>query len=63
YGKEKETVYVTLPLRDRNGDCVAAVRIVMKKLPGQTEENAFFRAIPIVKKMQERVSAVDSIME
>lgn len=63
YGKEKETVAVTLPLRDRNGDCVAAVRVVMKRLPGQTEENAVIRATPIVKKMQERVSAVDSIME
>jgi len=63
YGKEKETVSVTLPLRDRNGDCVAAVRVVMKRLPGQTEENAVIRAMPIVKKMQERVSAVDNIME
>ncbi len=63
YGKEKETVSVILPLRDRNGDCVAAVRLIMKSLPGQTEENALIRATPIVKKMQERVSAVDSIME
>ena len=63
YGTERETVTVTLPLRDRNGDCVAAVRVVLKRLPGQTEENAVIRAVPIVKKMQERVSAVDSLME
>ncbi len=63
YSKDKEMVFVTLPLRDRNGDCVAAVRVVLKRLPGQTEENAVIRALPIVKKMQERVSAVDSLLE
>jgi hypothetical protein len=63
YGKEKETVFVTLPLRDRNGDCVAAVRVVLKRVAGQTEENARYRALPVVKKMQERVSAVDSILQ
>ena len=63
YGKEKDKVSVTMPLRDRNGDCVAAVQVVIKRLPGQSEENALVRAMPVVKKMQERVSAVDSLIE
>jgi hypothetical protein len=55
YGKEKEKVAVTLPLRDRNGDSVAAVRVIMKSFPGQTEQNALARATPIVREMESRV--------
>ena len=61
--KEKEVVSVTMPLRDRNGDIVAAVRLTMKSFPGQTEENAVVRAMPIVKEMQQRASSVNSLME
>jgi hypothetical protein len=61
FRKEKEIVYVTMPLRDRNGDAVAAVHFVMKSFRGQTEENALVRAMPILKSMQLRASAVDSI--
>jgi hypothetical protein len=61
FRKEKEIVYVTMPLRDRNGDAVAAVRFVMKSFRGQTEESALVRAMPILKSMQLRASAVDSI--
>ena len=63
YRKEKEVTWVTSPLRDRNGDIVAAVRVVMKSFPGQTEENAVVRALSIVKEMQLRASSVNSIME
>jgi len=52
-----------MPLRDRNGDIVAAVRVTMKSFPGQTEENAVVRAMPIVKEMQQRASSVNSLME
>jgi hypothetical protein len=61
FRKEKEVVYVTMPLRDRNGDVVASVRFVMKGFPGETEENALVRATPMLKKLQERASAVDSL--
>jgi len=63
YRKEKEVTWVTTPLRDRNGDIVAAVRVVMKSFPGQTEENAVVRALAIVKEMQLRASSVNSLME
>ncbi len=63
YRKEKDVTWVTMPLRDRNGDIVAAVRVVMKSFPGQTEENAVVRAMPIVKEMQVRASSVNSLME
>src|ERR1051326_2499769 len=47
YGKENDIVSVIMPLRDRNGDAIAAVRIVTKFFRGQTEQNAIVRATPI----------------
>ncbi|HEX4644230.1 MAG TPA: hypothetical protein VH598_01335, partial [Verrucomicrobiae bacterium] len=63
YGKENQTALVTLPLHDRNGEAVAAVKVVMKTFSGQTEENAITRAMPIVKEMQARVPAVKNLLE
>lgn len=55
FGKEKKTVTVVMPVRDRNGDPVAAARVVMEKFPGQTENSAIVRARPIIKLMEEQV--------
>jgi hypothetical protein len=60
YGKSGQKVFVTMPLHDRNGDPIAAVRLVMESFPGQTEANALGRATPIIKEMEARVrSATD----
>lgn len=63
YGKEKDIVSVIMPLRDRNGDAIAAVRVVMKSFPGQTEANAIVRAVPIVQKIQAKVQSLDDLAE
>ena len=63
YGKEKEFVSVVLPLRDRNGDPVAAVRVIMKTFAGQTEQNAFARARPIVQDLQSRFSSLQDLVQ
>jgi hypothetical protein len=63
YSKNQEKVVVTMPLSDRNGDPVAAVRVLLKPLPGQTEENARVRALPIIKTMQQRMMAVRSLTD
>lgn len=63
FGKEKDVVSVIMPLRDRNGDAMAAVRVVMKSFPGQTEENAILRAVPIVKQIQQRAQALDDLLD
>jgi len=63
YAKGKESVSVTLPLRDRNGDPVAAVCVVMKSFPGQTEQNAIVRAMPIVTQMQARVQNANDLTQ
>ena len=55
YGREDGQAIVNLPLHDRNGEAVAAVRIRLKAIPGQTEQNAVARAKPIVKAMEKRV--------
>ena len=61
YGKSKETVSVVQPLRDRNGEPIAAVRVTMTSFLGQTEQSALQRALPIVKSMQARVSSMDEL--
>lgn len=61
YAKEKGITTVTMPVRDHNGDSVAAVRIVMKSFPGQTEQNAVARATPIIKEIQARVQTGEDL--
>lgn len=63
FGKEKDVISVIMPLRDRNGDAMAAVRVTMKSFPGQTEENAILRAVPIVKEIQARAQALDDLLD
>ena len=63
YGKEKDSVSVVMPLRDRNGDPVAAVRVIMKTFAGQTEQNAYARALPVVREMQGRVGSLQDLVQ
>jgi len=63
YAKGKTSVTVIMPLRDRNGDGIAAVRVIMKSFPGQTEQNALARAVPIVKEMQGRIRSLQDLVE
>lgn len=55
YAKNKKVVTITVPVRNRNGDPIAAIRISMKAFLGQTQANAFARAIPVVEYLQQRV--------
>lgn len=63
YGKEKGVALVTLPLRDKNGDTIAAVRVAMKSFAGQTEQNAVARATPIIKQMELRVPTIRDLVD
>jgi hypothetical protein len=63
HARGKDTVAVTLPLRDHNGDPVAAVRVTMKSFPGQTEQNALVRAQPVVREMQKRIRTAEDLVE
>jgi hypothetical protein len=61
YGKTKKQAEVLFPLRDRNGDPVAAVRVVLERFPGQTEANAIARAKPIANYVQQRIRNADDL--
>ena len=63
YGKDRESVSVVMPLRDRNGEPIAAARVVMETFTGQTEQNALARARPIVKEMQTRVQSLGAFTQ
>ena len=63
YGKDKEAVSVVMPLRDRNGESMAAVRLRMESFMGQTEQNALARARPIVKEIQARVLTLEDLIQ
>ncbi|MBU6409797.1 MAG: hypothetical protein KGR98_05360 [Verrucomicrobia bacterium] len=56
FGRGKGTVAVDLPLNNRNGDPIAAVRVRMKSHAlGQTEDMVVARARVVVARMQQRV--------
>ena len=61
YGRGKDTVSVVQPLRDRNGEAIAAVRLVLKSYPGQTEQAVLQRALPLVKEMQARIQSLEDL--
>ncbi len=65
FGRDKKagTVTVTAPLRDRNGDAVAAVVFVMKAFPGEIEDTALVKSQTMIKKMEPRVTSLDDLLQ
>ena len=65
FGKDKKagTVSLTVPLRDRNGEAIAAAMFVMKSFPGETEDTAAIKTQTMVKKMQPRVTSLDDLLQ
>jgi Fe-S cluster assembly iron-binding protein IscA len=52
FGRERGAVLVTLPLHDRNGEYIAAVRVKLHSFLGETQNTAVTRAMMIAKLMQ-----------
>jgi hypothetical protein len=65
YGKDKQagTVTITAPLRDRNGEVIAAVAVVMKSFPGETQDTAALKAQTVIKGMQPRVTSLEDLLQ
>jgi hypothetical protein len=63
YGKEKGVDILILPLHDRNGDPIAAVRLRLKSFLGETEQNAVTRATILVKQMQAEVTSAAALLQ
>ena len=63
FGKGKDAAVVTMPLHDRNGETVGAVRVEMTTFLGQTERNGLARALPIVKSMEARITSAQELAQ
>jgi hypothetical protein len=62
FGRERDAVLVTMPLHDRNGDFIAAVRIKLKSFFGETQDNAVLRASMILNTMQQFCTSSDDLL-
>ncbi|MGV3771735.1 MAG: family 16 glycoside hydrolase [Verrucomicrobiales bacterium] len=58
---KRNQVVVTLPLHDRNGEVIAALRVELKSFFGETENNAVARALPIAQEMERRISGAKDL--
>lgn len=63
YGRGTDTVVVTLPFRDRNGDPMASVRVELKDFFGETQDTAITRATTILKLMQGQITSTEELLE
>jgi hypothetical protein len=61
YLKLSKAVEVTLPLRDRNGDIAAALKVRMKSFPGETQATAVSKATLVKKVIEERIGTMQGI--
>ncbi len=65
YGKDKKagTVTLTVPLRDRNGEAIAAAAVILKAFPGETQDTAALRSQTIIKSIEPRVTSLDDLLQ
>jgi hypothetical protein len=63
YAREKDAHVVVLPLRDRNGEPMAAVRVRLKPFIGELQSIAISRATTVVKLMETEVTSSDELLK
>ena len=63
HSRDQDTVSVVMPLKDNNGEPIAAVRLRMNAFPGKIEQTSLARARPILKAMQARVQTSADLSE
>jgi hypothetical protein len=63
FGRSKGTVLATLPLRDRNGDAMAAVRVQLKSYPVETQDSALTRATMVLKSIQPQITSKEELAQ
>ena len=63
FSKNNSHAAVVMPVRDRNGEIIAAARLHMTTFVGQTERNAVIRATPIVKDIEARIRSQEDPLE
>jgi hypothetical protein len=62
FGKDKQIAEVALPLHDRNGVSVAAVRVLLRRSAGQTQASALSRARPVAALIQNRMQSAGDLI-
>jgi hypothetical protein len=63
YAHTKEGAYITLPLHDRNGEFIAAVRLKLGTFFGETQDHAVNRAMTILKIMEQVGLSANDLMK
>jgi hypothetical protein len=63
YLKLTDSVELTLPLRDRNGDIVAALKTTMGTFRGETTDTALSRATIVKNEVEARLNTLQDINE
>jgi hypothetical protein len=63
YGKGRGTVAVTMPLCDRNGNPIAAMRVQLKSTLFETQDSVVTRARMIAKEMQAQISSSQDLLQ
>lgn len=63
YLKDEKAVEVTMPLRDRNGEIVAALQTRMKTFPGETKETAISKATMIKLAIEKRLGTLQEVLQ
>jgi len=61
YLKDSKAVEITLPLRDRNGEIVAALSVKMKSFRGETQSNAVARATLVKLAFEQEIETMQDI--
>jgi hypothetical protein len=61
YLKADKTVQITLPLRDRNGDIVAALAVKMKSFHGETQDTAVARSLIVKKAFEQQIATLEDL--
>ncbi|MCX7872516.1 MAG: DUF1080 domain-containing protein [Verrucomicrobiae bacterium] len=61
--KGTKTYEVWMPLHDKNGDIIAVGRVALRTFPGQTEQNAIARALPVIKYMESKIKSLTDLLE
>ena len=61
FGRDTEAVLVTLPLHDRNGEFIGAVRVRLTSFFGETQNTAVARAKMIVNLIQGQILSADDL--
>jgi hypothetical protein len=61
YGRVDRMVIITMPLHDRNGEYIAAMRVKLKPFFGETQDSAVTRARMVQKNLEQLCPAAENL--